>query len=66
MTRYINNLPDLCTDVLNEMYENGLREINNTCGDENACNLTINQLHFIRKILYRRGFIVRDIEEVVA
>jgi len=51
MSRYIPNLVELDVDELQELHENGLKDIDMVLGDENLCYLTIRQLHFIEKLI---------------
>mgnify|MGYP003996432311 FL=1 len=58
MSRYIPNLVELDVDQLQELHENGLKDIDTALGDEILCYLTIRQLHFIEKLIKSKNGVI--------
>jgi len=55
MNRFLKDLHKYDTDVLIEMFENGVKDIDSTLGDDSSCYLTIGQVNYIRSLLDRRS-----------
>ena len=55
MSRYINNLPDLTTERLTQLYKEGVRAVDAALGDDNFTTLSATQIQFVGKLLTRRG-----------
>ena len=60
MTRYINNLPNLTTACLTDLYMEGVRSVDAALGADGS--LTVGQVQFVGKLLTRRGV---DVEELL-
>jgi len=53
MSRYINNLPNLTTACLTDLYMEGVRSVDAALGGDGC--LTVGQVQFVGKLLTRRG-----------
>ena len=65
-TRYIAKLPELSTKNLIRLYAIGIREVDNNLGGDYGTSLSLNQIHFIAKLLSERGIDVDKLWEKIS
>ena len=53
--RYIPNLAEASLDVLEDLYRNGVRDLDSALGDDNITSLSSNQIAFVSKLITRKG-----------
>jgi hypothetical protein len=59
MTRYINNLPNLTTASMTDLYREGVQSVDAALGADGS--LTVSQVQFLGKLLTRRGVDVESL-----